>query len=77
MFSDIKCQGSVHSHFVEELALRIGNSECGGTKCKEFTCSSQYLLYALRKAHFLILSINVISQGGLSSSHRACPRCVT
>ena len=78
MFCSIKCQGTVHSQFGEELALCSGNSEHGGTKCKEFTRSSHYLLYSLRKAHLLIFSINVVAQAILSStSHRACPRSLS
>jgi len=78
MFYNIKCQGTVHFQFGELLALCSGNSEHAGTKCKEFTRSSQYFLYSLRKAYFLILSINVIAQTVLSStSHRACPRSVS
>jgi hypothetical protein len=78
MFYSIKCQDTVHSQFREQLALCTGNSEHGGTKCKEFTRSSQYLLYSLRIAYFLILSINVIARAVLSLiSHSACPRSLS
>jgi len=78
MFSSIKCKGTVQSQFGERIAFGSGNSEHGGTTCKKFTCSSQYLLYSLRKAYFYIFSINVIAQAVLSStSRRACPRSLS
>ena len=57
MLYRIKCQGTVHSQFGEQVAFCTGNSEHGGTKCEAFTRSSQYLVYYLRKPKFLILSI--------------------